>query len=296
MNQGNPNRQARLFTDPDPLTAYLHDIRDTRKLSSRREKELAARIQLGDGRALNELVQANLKFAVAVCRRYENRGLPLSDLINEGNLGLMRAAERFSPDHDCRFTAYAARWIRQALMAALSDPTRVVRLSTSTVGMLRKLNQASRKLAQRLGRKPSVCELELETGMEAGRIRACLDLMASPLSPDRKADGGCAGEFAEGVAADPESDAELERFYAKLAMDRLLKGMERRGRGVLGMYYGLKQGRIPNLSGMMKRLGLSGEWVRQIKAKAIAKLKALMMLTAKYPCVPPENLPLWARP
>jgi RNA polymerase primary sigma factor len=244
---------------------------------------------------LNELVQANLKFVVAVCRQYENRGLPLQDLINEGNLGLIRAAERFSMHRDCRFISYGVWWIRQALMTALADQTRAVRLSTSTTGRMHKLNRASQKLGQRLGRDPSVEELELETGMQADRIRAYLNLMAAPVSLDRNADGGDAGDFVEGLAVDSGAgtEAELDRFHAKRAVDQLLKGLESRERDVLGMYYGLDHGRTWNLPEMAKRMGLSKERVRQIKRKAIAKLKVLMMLTAKYPCIPPGNFPAW---
>lgn len=298
MSQGNSNQHARIFHEADPLTAYLQDIRSTQKLTSRQERDLAVRIQLGDRWAVNALVQANLKFVVAVCRQYENRGLPLVDLINEGNLGLMRAAERFSLHHDCRFISYGVWWIRQALMVALADQTRVVRLSTSTTGKMHKLNQASKKLGQSLGRDPSVEELELETGMQANRIRAYLDLMAAPLSLDRKADGEGSGDFVDGLAVDSESgtQAEVERFHAKRAMNQLLMGLDSREREVLDMYYGLKYGMTWNLPEMAKRMGLSKERVRQIKAKAIAKLKVLMTLTAKYPCVPPGHIPAWAKP
>jgi len=129
MSQERNNPHTNIFRDSDPLTAYLKDIAKTRKLTSHRERELAARISQGDRRAVNELVQANLKFVVAVCRQYENRGMPLTDLINEGNLGLLRAAGRFSMHHDCRFISYAVWWIRQGLMAALADQTRAVRLT-----------------------------------------------------------------------------------------------------------------------------------------------------------------------
>lgn len=277
MNRESARRSAALFTDADPLIAYFHDIKKTDKLTSRKEKELAKRIREGDRRAVNELVQGNLKFVVAVCRQYENRGLPLIDLISEGNLGLIRAAKRFDEKQECRFISYAVWWIRQAVMTALSDQSRSVRLSTSTTGRMRHLMSTSRRLAQRLGREPSAEELELETGMQAGSIRAYLSLLDRSVSLESLPEG------LEGGDTD-STEAFAERFHAKRAMDQLLKGLSAREREVLDLYFGLRHGEASNLPQMARRLGLSKERVRQIKEKAIAKLKVLLMLNAKYPC------------
>jgi RNA polymerase primary sigma factor len=277
MKKNTASRSTRLFAAEDPLLAYFHDIRASQKLSWKEERELAVRIRRGDRRALNELVQANLKFVVAVCRQYENRGLPLIDLISEGNLGLMRAAERFDGNRDCRFISYAVWWIRQAVTSALSDQSRTVRLSTSTTTRMRQLTAAARRLSQRLGREPSAEELELETGMQAGSIRTYLRLLDPSVSlddlPEEREGGGC-----------DSTEAFAERFHAKRAMDRLLKGLSAREREVLDLYFGLKHGQACNLPQMARRLGLSKERVRQIKEKAIAKLKVLLMLSANYPC------------
>jgi RNA polymerase primary sigma factor len=203
--------------------------------------------------------------------------MPLIDLISEGNLGLIRAAQRFDEKQECRFISYAVWWIRQAVMTALSDQSRSVRLSTSTTGRMRQLMSSSRKLSQRLGREPSVEELELETGMHAGSIRAYLRLLDPAISLE---------SLPEGLQApDSEStEAFAERFHAKRAMDQLLKGLNAREREVLDLYFGLRHGESANLPQMARRLGLSKERVRQIKEKAIAKLKVLLLLNAKYPC------------
>jgi RNA polymerase primary sigma factor len=277
MKREHSRRSAPLFLDEDPLVAYFHDIKDSQKLTWKQEKELAARIRMGDRRAVNELVTANLKFVVAVCRQYENRGLPLIDLINEGNLGLIRAAERFDEKQECRFISYAVWWIRQAVTTALSDQTRAVRLSTSTTTRMRQVTAAARKLSQRLGRDASIEELELETGIQAGTIRDYLRLLDHSVSLDT---------LTEGLAGDPSDSTEAfaERFHAKRAMGQLLKGLSAREREVLDMYFGLKHGESSNLPQMAKLLGLSKERVRQIKEKAIAKLKVLLVLGAKYPC------------
>jgi RNA polymerase primary sigma factor len=277
MKRDSSRRSAPVFVDEDPLLAYFHDIKDSHKLTWKEEKELAARIRTGDRRAVNELVSANLKFVVAVCRQFENRGLPLIDLINEGNLGLIRAAERFDEKQECRFISYAVWWIRQAVTTALADQTRAVRLSTSTTTRMRQVTVATRKLSQRLGRDPSVEELELETGMQAGTIRDYLRLLDHSVSLDSLPEG------LEGDAAE-STEACAERFHAKRAMDQLLKGLSAREREVLDLYFGLKHGETCNLPQMAKLLGLSKERVRQIKEKAIAKLKVLLVLNAKYPC------------
>jgi RNA polymerase primary sigma factor len=277
MNRDTARRSAALFTDADPLLAYFRDIKGSDKLSSRQEKELAKKIRQGDRRAVNGLVQANLKFVVAVCRQYEHRGMPLIDLISEGNLGLMRAAQRFDEKQECRFISYAVWWIRQAVMTALSDQSRSVSLSTSTTGRMRQLTAASRKLAQRLGREPSVEEMELETGMQSGSIRAYLRLLDHSVSLDSLPEG------LEGGTAD-STKAFAERFHTKRAMDQLLKGLNAREREVLDLYFGLRHGEASNLPQMARLLGLSKERVRQIKEKAIAKLKVLLTLNAKYPC------------
>lgn len=272
----------------DPVSAYCHDIRDTGKLSPDRERELAARIRAGDRRALNELVQANLKFVVAVCRQYENRGLPLADLISEGNLGLIRAAERFDSHQDCRFISYAVWWIRQAILTALADQSRSVRITTSTAMRLHRLTKAAQKLSQRLGREPSVEELELETGMHAGRIRTYLMLLAAEARLD--AEGYELGETAQGTESSADS------FHGKRVLDNLLLGLDDRERAVLDLYYGLKHGESANLMQMARVLGLSKERVRQIKEKAVAKLKALFLRNSKYPCTPTGKIPAADKP
>jgi RNA polymerase primary sigma factor len=273
-------RRFEVLNSVDPITAYCHDIRDSNKLTTAQEKALAARIRAGDRRALNELVQANLKFVVAVSRQYENRGLPLIDLISEGNLGLIRAAERFDSNVECRFISYAVWYIRQGLTQALADQTRAVRLTTSTATRLHQLAKASQRLSQRLGREPSLEELELETGMHSGRIRTYMMLMASELSLDREGADSLESGSLEG------SEAGVEAFHGKRALTHLLNGLDAREREVLDLYYGLKHGEAFNLPQMAKMLGISKERVRQIKEMSVAKLKKLFLLSSKYPCLP----------
>lgn len=288
----NPARGPGHFPQNDSLSAYFRDIRASHKLTDAEEKALAKRIQAGDRRALNELVQANLKFAVAVCRQYENRGLPIADLISEANLGLIRAAERFDGLMDCRFISYAVWWIRQGVTQALADQSRSVRLSTSVTTRLHHLARSSQKLSQRLGREPSVEELELETGLHANRIRTYQMLMSPETSLDRED-----GEFGCLEAASGEgTEASVDEFHGKRALGQLLTGLDMREREVLDLYFGLRHGEAFNLPQMAKMLGLSKERVRQIKEKAVAKLKAVFKRNSKYPCLPPVRSSLAPKP
>jgi RNA polymerase primary sigma factor len=279
--------ESELFRDPDPVAAYLDEISGSHKLTSKEEKALAVRIRKGDRTALNLLVTSNLKFVVAVCRNYRNQGMSFGDLINEGNLGLMRAAARFDEHQDCRFVSYAVWWIRQGIMEAMAQQTREVALSSSTTTAINRINVAVRKLTQKLGRNPGLEELELETGYTAGRIADCRRLMEPSLSldypsghdestiQDRLADGSDAG-----------TGVRLERFQTERTLARILKGLNRRERMVIESLYGLGDGNAMTVRSLAAKLGVSMERIRQLKAAALNKLKGLLELAAKYPCFP----------
>jgi RNA polymerase primary sigma factor len=297
MRKINPNKTA-FLQDTDPIAAYIQDIRASHKLTSREEKALAVRIRNGDRGAIGKLAEANLKFVIAVARQYENRGLPLIDLISEGNLGLLRAAARFDETRDCRFISYAVWWIRQALVNALADQTRPFRLTSSVTAKLQSLKQAARNLAQKLGREPSVEELELETGMHSGSIRTYMGLMASPLSLNAVQDRGTGEPKDAALAEFPESgtEARMDRFLAKRALDKVMSGLNNREREILRLYFGLDAGPAMDLGQLARKFGMSRERARQIKIKAIAKLKTLLNITAKYPCMAQANQGHWAVP
>ncbi|MEO6098140.1 MAG: RNA polymerase sigma factor RpoD/SigA [Fibrobacteria bacterium] len=288
MRHATDGNHATVFHGTNPVAAYLKEISGSCKLSPREEKVLAARIRGGDRTARNLLVEANLKFVVAVCRNYENQGLPLGDLINEGNLGLMRAAARFDETKDCRFISYAVWWIRQGIMSALATQTRDVTLSTSTTSVIHKINCATRALTQRLGRSPSLDELELETGFHAGRIEACMQLMGSSLSFDYaydEEDGTLRNLLPD--ESEWRTELEVDRFQTKRALEKLLNGLEPRERHVIESFFGMGADAGVGLRGLSKRLGVSRERVRQLKIRALAKLKVLLNAAAKYPCAAP---------
>ncbi len=273
-----------LFPSANPVAAYLKEISLTSKLTSKAEKILAARIRKGDRAATNALVQANLKFVVAVCRNYEGQGLPLSDLISEGNLGLLRAAARFDENQGCRFISYAVWWIRQGIVNALAEQSRDFSLSTATTMAMHKVNVANRNLFQRLGRMPSVPELELETGFKAVRIDSCLRLMEGSLSLDYQTGPDSIMQDAVADVSESSTDALADRFQIRRALAQVMHGLDRRERMVIESFFGLEDGNGSSLRTLAAKMGLSKERVRQLKAMALAKLKALLSLSAKYPC------------
>lgn len=235
---------------------------------------MAARIQNGDKRAVNILVSANLKFVVSVCRNYRNRGLPFGDLINEGNLGLIRAAQRFDATKEFRFISYAVWWIRQGILVALAEQTRFLKVAPGRIHTVRKIAAAGRKLEQTLGRTPTLAELSVETGLPEAKILEFTRLSAKAVSMSAPSIDGGPGledilEDRNGVATDESADGYLLRKNTGL----LLESLDDRKSEVLKMYFGLgTQSALP-LSEIAAKLNLTRERVRQIKASALTLLR-----------------------
>ncbi len=252
----------------------MESIRNSKKLSRAEEREVADRIQMGDKRAINILVNANLKFVVSVCRNYRNQGLPFGDLISEGNLGLIRAAQRFDATKDFRFISYAVWWIRQGILVALSEQTRFLKVAPGRVHAVRKIGKTTRKLEQRLGRTPSVAEISEEMGLSAEKVTDFLQLAVKSVSLSTPAIDGGGGleetlEDQAGVRTDDQADDFLLRKNTGLLLDTL---DERKGE-VLKLYYGIGSEMALSLSEIAGRLNLTRERVRQIKANALTLLR-----------------------
>jgi RNA polymerase primary sigma factor len=260
----------------DVYEAYLKSIRDTKKLAPEAEKELARRIRRGDTRAFHALVEANLKFVVLVCRRYENQGLPMIDLIHEGNLGLMRAALRFDDKRDLKFISYAVWWVRQGIMEALSKQSRTVSAPPNTMSAVHRIRKAAKRMEQRLGRRATYEELELETGLHAGRIREYLRIFEPMVSLDARGEGGDAESHepvVDASAGDP--GRELESFEAKEEAESLIRTLDAREREILSLHFGLRNGYSMGLDEIADRMRLSKERIRQLKMESLRKLKVL---------------------
>jgi RNA polymerase primary sigma factor len=255
---------------------YFHEIEDSVGLSAKEEIRIAERIQLGDDEALAELVQANLRFVVSVAKQYQNLGLPLSDLINEGNLGLMVAAKRFDGTKGFKFISYAVWWIRQSILQALAEQSRIVRLPLNRIGELTRVNKILSKLEQRLGRPPEAEEIAAELELEPGDMDLLLRLAQRPVSLETPCDDAepdrCFGDLLPDESLQPSddvvSDEEL-RDEIRRAMHSLTEGEAR----VLRMYYGLGGHEPMTLEQIGAYVGRTRERVRQIKEKALQKLR-----------------------
>ena len=255
---------------------YFHEIENSVGLSAKDEVEVARRIKEGDEEALTSLVNANLRFVVSVAKQYQNLGLPLSDLINEGNLGLMVAAKRFDGSKGFKFISYAVWWIRQSILQALAEQSRIVRLPLNRIGELTRVNKVFTKLEQRLGRPPETDEIAAELEVNANDMDLLLRLAQRPVSLETPCDETeperCLGDLLpdENVAPcdDILSQGELESEIQS-AMESLTEGEAR----VLRMYYGLDGQEPMTLEEIGRYVGRTRERVRQIKEKALQKLR-----------------------
>ena len=255
---------------------YFQEIEDSVGLSSEAEVEMARLIKEGNEEALSKLVKANLRFVVSVAKQYQNLGLPLSDLINEGNMGLMIAAKRFDGTKGFKFISYAVWWIRQSILQALAEQSRIVRLPLNRIGELTRVNKVLNKLEQRLGRPPEVEEIADELEVEPGDMELLMRLAQRPVSLEMPCDDSEPDRTYGDLIPDdnvPCSDEVLSdeqlRGEVQRAMHALTEGEAR----VLKMYYGLEGHEAMTLEEIGAYVGRTRERVRQIKEKALQKLR-----------------------
>lgn len=263
--------------DAASLDKYLHEIGKVDLITSEEEVELARRIKEGDEKALNKLVKANLRFVVSVAKQYQNQGLSLPDLINEGNLGLIRAAQRFDETRGFKFISYAVWWIRQSILQSLAEQSRIVRLPLNKIGSLNKINRALNKLEQDFEREPTAEEVATELDISPKEVKEALrnnirqTSMDAPLQNDDES-----SNMYEVMSNDdiPGPDAELMRNSLRNEIDRALGTLTPREANIIKLYYGLS-GKPPfTLEEIGQEFDLTRERVRQIKEKAIRQLKA----------------------
>jgi RNA polymerase primary sigma factor len=270
-----PDRPVRFVGDESGLSLYLREISRTRNLSLEEEADLALRSRNGDRRALNKLITANLKFVVSVCRNYQNQGLPLTDLINEGNLGLIRAAKRFDETKNFKFISYAVWWIRQAILQALAEQSRIINVPLNRVGAIHRIGKAGARLEQELGRAVSAVELGGRLNIAESEIAECAQLAANPVSLDTPIQGDEDGRLGDVLKDDGGESPEepLLRETLKDEIRKVLGTLAGREEEVVRLYFGIGVDTGYTLEEIGVRFNLTRERVRQIKEKALKRLK-----------------------
>ena len=261
------------------LGLYLGEIARIPRLSREEEQDLAARVRAGDERAKQRMIEANLRLVVQIARRYLNRGLPLPDLIEEGNLGLLRAVEKFDPSRGTRFSTYATWWIRQAVVRALANQARTIRLPVHVEMLLGRYVREQRRLTQLLGRSPSTAEMAQALGVTEQEVAELEEVRQHPVSLDTpvgdERESTLGDMIADRTAADPgESFTALFRDRSDLIS--VLDDLAANERTVLRRRFGLEGDPPETLEGIGQRLKLSRERIRQIEAAGVRKLRALL--------------------
>jgi RNA polymerase primary sigma factor len=257
------------------LDRYLQEIGEVPLLTPAEEIELAGRIRQGEQLALEKLTQANLRFVVSVAKQYQNQGLSLGDLINEGNLGLIKAAKRFDETRGFKFISYAVWWIRQSILQALAEQSRVVRLPLNRVGALNKIGKAFSALEQEFEREPSAQEIADQLDMSSTEVSDTLKISGRHLSMDAPFANGDENRLLDVLQNDeqPDPDNDLIDESLKIEVNRALSTLTPREAEVVRLYFGLDREHPLTLEEIGERFNLTRERVRQIKEKAIRRLR-----------------------
>jgi len=270
-----PSKKKASSYEEGSLDHYLRDISAYPLISREEEAELARRIRVGDQEALDKLVRSNLRFVVSVAKKYQNQGVSLSDLINEGNLGLIRAAHKFDETKGIKFISYAVWWIRQAILQALAEQSRIVRVPLNRAGTLHRIGKRANALLQELGREATHAEIaegmditaeEVAKTMSISQVHLSLD---APLTPGE--DNRLLDYLADTVNPTPE-DQTFEKALIE-AIEDSLGGLKDRESRILRLYFGIDGAEPMTLEEIGTLLGITRERVRQIKEKALSRLR-----------------------
>lgn len=261
--------------DTQSLDKYLHEIGKEELLTAEEEVELARLIKTGDAISLDKLIRGNLRFVVSVSKQYQNQGLTLPDLINEGNLGLIKAAQRFDETRGFKFISYAVWWIRQSILQALAEQARIVRLPLNKIGSINKINKTLSRLEQEFEREPSAEEIAKNLDMQPEDVKKALMTSNRHVSMDAPLQQGEEGSMYEVMSNKdlPLPDRNLITDSLRKEIERTLTTLSQREADILRLYFGLNLTPANTLEEIGEKFDLTRERVRQIKEKAIRKLK-----------------------
>lgn len=273
-----PVRESAAYERTDALTLYLQEIGRVKLLTVQEEIELAARIKQGDEAARELMIKANLRLVVKIARDYENYGLPLLDLINEGNLGLMKGVERFDPAKGGKLSTYASWWIKQSLKRALANQSKTIRLPVHLVDKISRMRKTSLRLQEEIGREPTDEELAEEMGIPVARVARMRTAAIRPLSLDASVgedDSATFGEIIPDEAANlPFQEIDKATLYS--ALRQMLKTLDKREAKILKFRFGLDGGAERTLEEVGAKFGVTRERVRQLQNLALSKLRKLL--------------------
>jgi RNA polymerase primary sigma factor len=258
----------------DPVRQYLRDIGKVPLLNAEQEIDLAKRVEAGEKAAKDKLISANLRLVVSIAKKYVGRGMSLLDLIEEGNIGLMRAVEKYDWRRGYKFSTYATWWIRQAITRAIADQARTIRIPVHMVETINRFNRTQRRLMQELGREPTPEEVAEILGMDPAKAREIVKVSQEPTSlatPVGDEDDSQLGDFIPDERSRPEEQATRELL--KDQIDEVLDSLSPREKRVLQLRFGLEDGKLRTLEEVGREFGVTRERIRQIEAKAIRKLK-----------------------
>ncbi len=262
----------------DPIKAYLKEIKNIKLLTAEQEVTLARRVQKGDKKAREEMIRANLRLVISIAKRYVNLGIALSDLIEEGNIGLMRGVDKFDPEKGFRFSTYAAWWIKQGISRAIIDQGKMIRVPVYLNEEIIKYRKVVEKLSQSLKRRPSHAEVSKKLKVTVDKVKELEGAITKMSSLDAPI-----GEDGEGQVRDIIEDESLaapdesvELFFTKERARGILDCLDERERAIIDMRFGLTDGEQQTLAQIARTLGISRERVRQIEELTMQKLKKIL--------------------
>jgi RNA polymerase primary sigma factor len=263
------------ISEEGSLGIYLRQIGGNRTLKAAEEADMAMRIRGGDRKALDALVKANLRFVVSVARNYQNQGLPLSDLINEGNLGLIRAALRFDEKKNFKFISYAVWWIRQAILQALAEQSRIIKLPLNRVGAIHRIGKVQGRLEQKYRRLPNEEEIARELDLKEKDVLETIKIGNSHMSLDAPVQQGAESRLMDMLVDETTEspDDAIAEMSLRKQVNRTLETLSEREKEVIKMYFGIGEETAHTLEEIGLRYNLTRERARQIKEKAIKRLK-----------------------